>query len=321
MKRIGLTVLAVLGLLTVINASCLAPHPERSVQLMAHRGVHQTFSLEGVTAHSCTAEQTLPAPHGFLENTLPSIRAAFEAGADVVEVDVHRTADGHLMVFHDEMLECRTDGFGRPEDHTLAVLRGLDLGYGYTSDGGATYPLRGTGVGLVVTLPEVYAAFPGRAFIVDIKAGGEAVGDLVADTLAMLPIAERTQQFVYGSSSAVARVNERLPEVQSFNRTTMKACLKRYLLTGWTGAVPEDCQETWVFIPVNYQWLIWGFPRRFEARMESVGSSVVLMGPWDGNITTAIDDEAVLAKVPDDFNGWIWTNRVEVIAPLVLPPE
>ena len=41
------------------------------------------------------------------------MRAAFDSGADVVELDVHLTPDGKFAVFHDWTLDCRTDGIRR----------------------------------------------------------------------------------------------------------------------------------------------------------------------------------------------------------------
>src|SRR5690349_12252759 len=111
--------------------------------LLAHRGIAQTFPLAGVGNDTCTATRIDPPEHTYLENTLPSMRAAFDAGADLLEIDVQVSADDQLVVFHDSTLECRTDGAGLVRDHTLAQLRRLDLGYGYTADDGVTYPLRG----------------------------------------------------------------------------------------------------------------------------------------------------------------------------------
>jgi glycerophosphoryl diester phosphodiesterase len=295
--------------------ACGCPHPPAGeVRWLAHRGVHQTFDPQGIDMHTCTATRIHPVTHPFLENTLPSMQAAFDAGADAVEVDVHATRDQQLAVLHDESLECRTDGRGRPEDHTLDELRQLDLGYGYTADGGATWPLRGTGRGLLVSLPEVYVAFPDRAFVVDIKAGDASVGDLVADVLATLPEPVRARQLVYGSVPAVERVKQRLPEVRTFTRPQTASCLERYLAGGWLGIVPESCRHTLLLVPINYTWALWGFPRRFEARMARHGTEVALMGPLVDGITTGIDAQT-LGDVPEDFGGWIWTNEIDKIGP------
>jgi glycerophosphoryl diester phosphodiesterase len=74
---------------------------EGAPRLIAHRGVHQTFDADGVENDTCTAQRIHPPTHEFIENTIPSMRAAFDAGASVVELDVHLTPDGEFAVMHD----------------------------------------------------------------------------------------------------------------------------------------------------------------------------------------------------------------------------
>lgn len=62
------------------------------------------------------------------ENTIISIRKAFEYGADGVEFDVQQTKDGELVVFHDWTLERTTNGHGNLKDYTLEELKELDAG-------------------------------------------------------------------------------------------------------------------------------------------------------------------------------------------------
>jgi glycerophosphoryl diester phosphodiesterase len=62
------------------------------------------------------------------ENTLASFELALEQGADVVEMDVHLSRDGEVVVIHDEQLERTTDGRGLVGEHSLAELRRLDAG-------------------------------------------------------------------------------------------------------------------------------------------------------------------------------------------------
>lgn len=303
-------------LLTWKNASCLAPR-RASPRLIAHRGVHQTFTMEGIEGDTCTAARIDPVTHPYLENTIPSMAAAFEAGASLVELDVHATSDGQLAVFHDATLECRTEGQGAPEEHTLAELRGLDLGYGYTADGGRTWPLRGTGVGMLVTLPEVLERFPDRSFLIHIKTDRPEDGEAVADALAALPAKARLRQIVYGGERAVARVTARWPEVRSFDKGRLKRCLGGYLALGWAGYMPEACNYTLVLVPTPYARLLWGFPRRFEARLSAVWSEAALVGELEGGFIAGVDDADALARVPEDYAGWIWTNKVEVLGPLL----
>src|SRR5579864_6976064 len=69
-----------------------------------------------------------PAEHP--ENTLASYRSAVELGVDLIECDVHLTADDQLVVIHDHTLERTTNGVGLVRDKTLAELRELDAGGG-----------------------------------------------------------------------------------------------------------------------------------------------------------------------------------------------
>jgi glycerophosphoryl diester phosphodiesterase len=62
------------------------------------------------------------------ENTLAGVERALAAGADAVEWDVHVTADGTPVLFHDEDLPRTSDGSGLLREHTLEQLRRLDVG-------------------------------------------------------------------------------------------------------------------------------------------------------------------------------------------------
>lgn len=64
------------------------------------------------------------------ENTLRSFVAAQQAGLDVIELDLHLSKDGALVVMHDTDVDRTTDGTGPIADKTLAELRALDAGRG-----------------------------------------------------------------------------------------------------------------------------------------------------------------------------------------------
>ena len=64
------------------------------------------------------------------ENTLLSIRRAIELGVDQIEIDVHLTKDGELVVIHDETVDRTTDGHGYVRDLTFEEIRRLDAGKG-----------------------------------------------------------------------------------------------------------------------------------------------------------------------------------------------
>ena len=131
-----LTLVLIVGTVYLLNASWLAPSRDGDVFLLAHRGLGQPYERMGLTGQTCTAARSRVSDHTFLENSLPSIERAVQLGAQVVEFDVQPTSDGRFVAFHDATLACRTDGAGRPSDHSLAALQQLDIGHGYTTDGG-----------------------------------------------------------------------------------------------------------------------------------------------------------------------------------------
>jgi len=102
------------------------------------------------------------------ENTLYAFERAAALGVDVIETDLRATADGELVIFHDEHVGRTTGGSGRVSALTLAELKKLDAAFNWSPDGGKTFPLRGRGV-TVPTLREVFAAFPHMRFNIEPK--------------------------------------------------------------------------------------------------------------------------------------------------------
>lgn len=103
------------------------------------------------------------------ENTLDALRSGVERwGADMVELDVHATADGHCIVIHDATVDRTTSGTGAVAAMTLGEIRQLDAGFRFTPDAGATFPYRERGVH-VPTIEEVLEALPDTPITVEVK--------------------------------------------------------------------------------------------------------------------------------------------------------
>jgi glycerophosphoryl diester phosphodiesterase len=111
------------------------------------------------------------------ENTLPSFALALELGADYLELDVHGTRDGAIVVLHDSTLERTTDGAGAVADLTLAQLQRLDAGYQFSTDG-RHFPYRGQGV-RVPTLAALLQRFPTTRLNIEVKQESPAIVDEV----------------------------------------------------------------------------------------------------------------------------------------------
>ncbi len=102
------------------------------------------------------------------ENTLYAFERAVEMGVDVLEMDIHSSADGVLVVMHDDTVDRTTDGSGPVNSLTLEELKALDAGHRWSADDGQTFPYRGQGI-TVPTVEEVFAAFPSMPMNIEIK--------------------------------------------------------------------------------------------------------------------------------------------------------
>jgi glycerophosphoryl diester phosphodiesterase len=113
-------------------------------------------------------------------STLFAIEQALAAGATGIELDVHATADGELVVCHDATVDRTTAATGNIAAHTLAELRQLDFSYWFIPGADVTpdhpaadYPYRGRAPGdprfAIATLRQVLEQFPGVVLNLDIK--------------------------------------------------------------------------------------------------------------------------------------------------------
>jgi len=128
-------------------------------------------------------------------NTLYAFQQAAALGADVLELDIHATRDGALVVRHDPFVESTTDGQGFIRDLRLDEIKRLDAGYTWSGDGGKTFPFRGLGI-TIPTLEEVLQAFPNDQLNIDIKPDDPAVVKPFVDMLARY---DRVAQVMVGS--------------------------------------------------------------------------------------------------------------------------
>ena len=91
-----------------------------------------------------------------------SFRSAIDVGCDLIECDVHLSADGRLVVIHDHTLERTTNGAGLVRDHSAAELRKLDAGDGEKIPLLQEVVELALGkVGLVIEIKQVPPLYPG----------------------------------------------------------------------------------------------------------------------------------------------------------------
>lgn len=304
------------GVIYLFNASWLAPKPEGKPTLISHRGVYQTYNRDNLSPEECTATRIYRPQHTYLENTIISMEAAFAHGADIVEIDIHPTTDGEFAVFHDWTLDCRTEGTGVTREHSLADLKKLDIGYGYTFDGGITFPFRGQGIGLLPSLQEVLQRFPGKQFLINIKSNDPTEAEKLDSYLRQHQLPIDSRLMVYGGDRPIDRLRELRPNALAFSRESAKRCALGYLLVGWSGYIPQACRNSIVMAPNTWHWAFWGWPNRFIDRVSRSGSFVIALDyHGDKNGLTAIYQPEDLNYLPENYNGVIWVEKIEVIGP------
>ena len=308
--------------LTLTNASWIAAEPKGAVKLVAHRGLAQEFPREGVGRDTCTATRIEDPYHPYLENTVAGALRAFKLGTQMVEVDIAPTADGEIVLFHDWTLDCRTDGTGPVREKTLDELKALDIGFGYTADGGKTFPFRGKGVGEMPEIGELLGKLKHRERLMfNFKSADPAEADLLAEKLAKAgrdPVKKRDA--FYGDAKVVARIREIYPEAWAWSAEEAARCSKDYVLYGWSGYLPQSCRGRTMVIPLNYQFAFWGWPNRLVARMEEHGGEIIVTGPYrSGQPNTGLTLPEQFEKVPASFNGYLWVEDAFALTPALYP--
>ncbi len=163
--------------------------------------------------------------------------------------------------------------------HSPTRKRTYALSTVYTADGGATYPLRGQGVGLMPTLPEVLATFPDRSFLIDHKDGTMESAELLVAVLQELPPDQRDRIHYWGPDATYAYLQSELPRVTCLfgTRRQVKDWLIDYLLTLGFGGFPAESEGLVLGAPPAYAHYFPGWPYRFLQRVDRAGADFYLM--------------------------------------------
>ena len=144
------------------------------------------------------------------ENTIASFKKAMEIGVDMIELDVHLSKDGQVVVIHDDTLNRTTNGKGKVVSYTLNELKQLDAGSWFGSQfSGERIP----------TLKEVSELTRGQVLLcIELKGGdlGQyTLKDLADRSLQEVEKAGMLSQVLFASfdSSAIERIREKNPRI------------------------------------------------------------------------------------------------------------
>jgi glycerophosphoryl diester phosphodiesterase len=189
------------------------------------------------------------------ENTLAAFTAGLAEGADRLELDVHATADGEVIVLHDETLDRTTDGTGPARALSLAALERLDAGHRFRAADGS-HPFRGRGL-RVPTLAALLEACPEVPLNIEVKQLAPAIETAVLATLDRFGARERTL-LAAEDATIMARIRAAAPdaltsfsaaEVAEFVFRLRDGQLGGYTPPGVALQVPPAFRETPIVTP------------------------------------------------------------------------
>jgi glycerophosphoryl diester phosphodiesterase len=183
-------------------------------------------------------------------STLHAIRAAIDAGATGIELDVHATADGELVVCHDATVDRTTAQSGTIASFTLEQLRSMDFSYWWIPGADVTpgrpaedYPYRGRAPADrnfgIATLREVLEDFPGVVLNLDIKQTAPVVTPYEESLAKLLVEFGRTDDVIVASflDSATDAFRRFAPQIPTSAGTVATAEAWRAVQAG--EAMPE----------------------------------------------------------------------------------
>jgi glycerophosphoryl diester phosphodiesterase len=229
------------------------------------------------------------------ENTIAAFDIGMSTGADGLELDVHLSADGIVIVHHDKTLDRTTNGSGPVAARTAQELERLDAGYWFKR--GDAYPFRGQGIG-VPTLREVLARYHGIPTIIEIKVYTVAMGEAVSEEVRRADALDYVCVAGYGAASARAAraalpgvaASAAQPEVRlAVYRSILRCPVRRAAYQ--TYQVPECAEAVRIVTP------------RFIRHAHSAGLKVQV---W------TVDEEADMRRLLDWGVDGLISNRPNV---------
>jgi glycerophosphoryl diester phosphodiesterase len=250
------------------------------IEVVAHKGVHQNYNLKNIDPNTnCIAPHIFNPTHGYLENTIESIEAAFNFGATIVEIDIQRSKDNYIVVFHDSNLECLTNGTGKINERPHEYLKSLDIGYNYSFDGDTTFPFRGKGTGKMPTLAEVLQKFPDKKFYIDHKDGSQKTAELLVDIFKTFPLERQLLLYYWGPDSTYDFITAKIPAIRRLfcNKKQLKNWMLTHFITFGMSGFPKESSGLAMGLPPKYAKLLPGWPFRFLEKVRNAGAYFYLL--------------------------------------------
>ncbi|MGB2852084.1 MAG: glycerophosphodiester phosphodiesterase [Solirubrobacterales bacterium] len=299
--------------LGVAPAAAQNPWPDRRVLNIAHQGGEFEFP----------------------SNTMYAFQRALEEGADVLELDVHATADGRLAVIHDAKVDRTTDGTGFVSDFRWHQLRKLDAAYNFVPGRNAVrgldpsaYPLRGVRTGdrkpprgfqrkdfRVPSLSEVFQRFRDTPINIEIKGNSDSDqasfdrnAKLLAEFLNKRPRRADDVIVVSFNDDSLARFSQLAPG------SSIAPGLRAVALYVLADLAPPP-ETVAIQIPVTFQGILVPTPE-FVARAHADGFAVHVF-PDAGEENDALYDQllgncvdGIMTAFPTRFESYLRSHNI-----------
>src|SRR5438132_2316562 len=144
------------------------------------------------------------------ENTLPAFRAAVNAGTSYIELDVHLSRDGEVVVTHDDSPRRVACHDGLIAEMTMAELETIDVGFSFSPDG-ALFPYRGHGI-RIPRLIEVLKTWPDQRFVIEFKPSDPSIADATLEAVQQTDMGRRVF-FASEHLAPIARIRAVAPQI------------------------------------------------------------------------------------------------------------
>jgi len=192
-------------------------------------------------------------------DTMFALEKYADMEVDILEMDLHMTADGEIILIHDDTVDRTTDGTGDVRQMTLAEVQTLDAGHYWTQDD-QTYPFRGQGI-TIPTLREVFETFPDYPMIIEIKQDTPSMAGPLCDMIRAYQMEEKVLVPSF-SSGAMEEFRQTCPEVAT---AASEDEVREFVIRGFllmAGTITPDYQalqvpETRDGIPIVTRLFLW----------------------------------------------------------------
>lgn len=229
------------------------------------------------------------------ENSIQAIQNCIDMGVDMIEIDLKRTKDGHLILMHDKTLDRTSTGKGKPEDYTLEEIKTFYLKGGHGQKTRHKIP----------TFEEVMILCKGK-IMVNIDKGY----DYFKEAYAILEKTGTINQCVMKSSHSYSKVKEENGEV--LNKMVFMPVVQLHkegaeqILDEYIDKLKPQAFEL-VFNNDSPEVL------RLIKKVKDSGSKIFINTLWPDLCAGHDDDRAVELKEPEESWGWVLRQGAKLI--------